>query len=161
MERFFFDKLLEWKDNIDRLVLLVRGARQVGKTYLIRELGKTFDNFIEINFEMDKDVAIFFDGSLDPVLIAEKISIFSGKPIVPGRTLLFFDEIQSCPNALRSLRFFYEKMSELHVVAAGSLLEFALSEIPSFGVGRIESLFLYPMTFFEFLNAMDEQQLVK
>ena len=161
MERFLFDKLLEWKRNEDRLALLVRGARQVGKTYLIRELGKTFDSFIEINFEMDTDVAKFFDGSLDPVIIAEKISLFSGKSIIPGKTLLFFDEIQACPNALRSLRFFYEKMPKLHVVAAGSLLEFALSEIPSFGVGRIESLFLYPMTFFEFLNSMGEKQLVR
>lgn len=161
MERIFFDKLLEWKANKDRIVLLVRGARQVGKTYLVRKLGETFDNFVEINFEMDKDVATFFNGSLDPANIVEKISIFSGKAITPGKTLLFFDEIQDCPNALRSLRFFCEKMPELHVVAAGSLLEFALSEIPSFGVGRIESLFLYPMTFFEFLGAIGENQLVK
>jgi len=161
MERIFFDKLLEWKRNKDRLVLLVRGARQVGKTFVVRELGKTFDSFVEINFEMETDVAKFFDGSLDPAIITEKISIFSGKAIIPGKTLLFFDEIQACPNAIRALRFFYEKMPDLHVVAAGSLLEFALSEIPSFGVGRIESLFLYPMTFFEFLNAVQEDSLVK
>ena len=161
MERILFDKLLEWKKAEDRLVLLVRGARQVGKTYIIRELGKTFENFIEINFEMDKDISRFFDGSLNPEIIAEKISLFSGKTIKPGKTLLFFDEIQACPNALRALRFFHEKMPELHVVAAGSLLEFALSKIPSFGVGRIESLFLYPMSFFEFLAAIGEKQFVK
>lgn len=161
MKRFFFDKLLEWKGNPDRLSLLVRGARQVGKTYLIRELGKTFTNFLEINFEMDSRPAKFFDDSLDPAIIIEKLSLLYGTKIIPGKTLLFFDEIQSCPNALRSLRFFHEKIPELHVISAGSLLEFAIAQIPSFGVGRIESLFLFPMTFFEFLDAIGEGQLIE
>ena len=160
MRRFFLKNLLDWKENPDRKALLVRGARQVGKTYLIRELGKTFSHFLEINFEMDQNAANFFNGSLDPVQIVEKLSLYYGAPIVADKTLLFFDEIQACPQALRSLRFFYEKMPKLHVVSAGSLLEFALAQIPSFGVGRIESLFLYPMTFFEFLEALGEGQLI-
>lgn len=161
MKRFFFDNLLEWKGNPNRLSLLVRGARQVGKTHLIRELGKTFTNFLEINFEMDSRPAKFFDDSLDPAIIIEKLSLLYGTKIIPGKTLLFFDEIQSCPNALRSLRFFHEKTPELHVISAGSLLEFAIAQIPSFGVGRIESLFLFPMTFFEFLDAIGEGQLIE
>ncbi len=160
MKRFFFDHLINWKDNSERKALLVRGARQVGKTYLIRELGKTFPHFVEINFEMDSSVANFFKGSLDPSQLIEKLSLYSGTPIVPGKTLLFFDEIQACPDALRSLRFFHENMPMLHVAAAGSLLEFALAQIPSFGVGRIESLFLYPMSFFEFLFAVGENKLI-
>ncbi|MHB1335478.1 MAG: ATP-binding protein [Candidatus Humimicrobiaceae bacterium] len=160
MQRFFLNNLLDWKENPDRKALLVRGARQVGKTYLIRELGKTFSHFLEINFEMDHATANFFNGSLDPVQIIEKLSLYYGAPIVAGKTLLFFDEIQACPQALRSLRFFYEKMPKLHVASAGSLLEFVIAQIPSFGVGRIESLFLYPMTFFEFLEALGEGQLV-
>jgi predicted AAA+ superfamily ATPase len=160
MQRFFLDNLLNWKQNPDRKALLVRGARQVGKTYLIRELGKTFSGFLEINFEMDPTAANFFNGPLDPVQIVEKLSLYYGTPITAGRTLLFFDEIQACPQALRSLRFFHEIMPKLHVISAGSLLEFAIAQIPSFGVGRIESLFLYPMTFFEFLEAIGEGQLV-
>lgn len=160
MRRFFLNNLFDWKKNPDRKALLVRGARQVGKTYLVRELGKTFSHFLEINFEMDQAVSNFFSGSLDPVQIVEKLSLYYGIPIGADKTLLFFDEIQACPQALRSLRFFYEKMPKLHVASAGSLLEFAIAQIPSFGVGRIESLFLYPMTFFEFLTALGEDQLV-
>ncbi|MCX6346992.1 MAG: AAA family ATPase, partial [Actinobacteria bacterium] len=134
MQRFFLNNLLDWKENPDRKALLVRGARQVGKTYIIRELGKTFSHFLEINFEMDHATANFFNDSLDPVQIIEKLSLYYGTPIVDGKTLLFFDEIQACPQALRSLRFFYEKMPKLHVASAGSLLEFAIAQIPSFGV---------------------------
>ncbi len=143
----------EWKSRVDRKVLLVRGARQVGKTYSIREFGKTFGSFIEINFEREPEVKTFFKGSLDPIGICQKIAIYKGMVFEPGASLLFFDEIQSCPDALRSLRFFFEQMPRLHVVAAGSMLEFALEQIPSFGVGRITSLFMYPMSFLEFLRA--------
>ena len=152
MKRLIDKELLSWKENRDRKVLLVRGARQVGKTFSIRQLGRTFKYFVEVNFEELKDVRIFFDGSLSPDEIIRKLSIYFNTPIIPSETLLFFDEIQACPNALQSLRFFYEKMRELHVVAAGSLLEFVLSEIASFGVGRIETFFMYPMTFAEFLE---------
>lgn len=159
MKRKINKDLLTWKKDLNRKVLLIRGARQVGKTYSVRELGKTFDHFVEVNFEELKDVRQFFENSLDPVEIVKKLSIYFNTPIQPGKTLLFFDEIQACPDALRSLRFFYEKMSALHVIAAGSLLEFTLSEIPSFGVGRIENLFMYPMTFAEFLTASDKDNL--
>jgi predicted AAA+ superfamily ATPase len=157
MKRLIDKELLAWKENKDRKVLLVRGARQVGKTFSIRQLGRSFKYFVEVNFEELKDVRVFFDGSLSPDEIVRNLSIYFSTPIIPSETLLFFDEIQACPNALQSLRFFYEKMRELHVVAAGSLLEFVLSEIASFGVGRIETFFMYPMSFTEFLeNSGDE-----
>jgi len=160
MKRRIEPHLLDWKASTERKVLLLRGARQVGKTYSIRKLGKTFPHFLEVNFEEDEQIAIFFRGSLNPDALCEKLSAYYAVPIIPGQTLLFFDEIQACPNALRALRFFHEKKSELHVAAAGSLLEFALSEIPSFGVGRITSLFLYPLSFAEFLEANGMTQLV-
>ncbi|MBI3277189.1 MAG: ATP-binding protein [Chlamydiae bacterium] len=146
-------ELLKWKDAKDRKVLLVRGARQVGKTFSIRNLGRHFEHFLEVNLEKEPKIHAIFDGTLDPKIINEKLSAYFGTPIILQKTLLFFDEIQACPNALRSLRFYYEEMPKLHVISAGSLLEFALSEIPSFGVGRISSIFMYPMTFSEFLWA--------
>lgn len=159
MERAVDKELTRWKQEEQRKVLLVRGARQVGKTYSIRKLGQGFENFVEVNFEEIPGVKTFFEKSLNPHELCEKLSIYFKKPLKPGQALLFLDEIQACPNAIRSLRFFYEKMPELHVVAAGSLLEFALEEIPSFAVGRIKSLFMYPMTFSEFLIAAGEDRL--
>jgi len=161
MERAVDQELTRWKQDQQRKVLLVRGARQVGKTYSIRKLGLGFKNFVEVNFEEIPGVKTFFEKSLNPHELCEKLSIYFKTPLKPGQTLLFLDEIQACPNAIRSLRFFYEKMPELHVVAAGSLLEFALEEIPSFAVGRIKSLFMYPMTFSEFLIAAGEERLEK
>ena len=138
---------------VGRKVLLVRGARQVGKTWSIRHLGRSFDVFLEFNFEEDPNLAGFFAGRLDPRFLCERLSAYAGRSAIPGRTLLFLDEIQACPNALRSLRFFQERMPELHVVAAGSLLEFALEEIPSFGVGRIEYRHMYPLSIQKFAVA--------
>ena len=155
------NKVLQaWKEEKRRKVLLVRGARQVGKTYSIREFGKSFDNYLEVNLEEEKQVHIFFQESLDPNKICENLSAFYDVPIIPGKTLLFIDELQSCIPAIQSLRFFYEKLPKLHVVAAGSLLEFALKELPTFGVGRIRSVFMYPLSFDEFLVANGEEQLL-
>jgi uncharacterized protein len=159
VERNIFLELKNWAKEEDRKPLLLRGARQVGKTYAVRELGKLFENFVEVNFEENDEVKLFFDSSLAPQHIVEQIAQYNGESIIPGKTLLFLDEIQACPNAIKALRFFYEKMPELHVIAAGSLLEFALSEIPSFGVGRISSIFMYPVSFFEFLDATGNQLL--
>jgi hypothetical protein len=161
MRRKVLSELKIWAKEKKRKPLLVRGARQVGKTYSVRVLGEEFENFVEINFEEDAEAKLFFNSSLTPKKITEQLSQYTGEGIVPGKTLLFLDEIQACPDALRSLRFFYEKMPELHVIAAGSLLEFALSEIPSFGVGRISSLFMYPVSFFEFLDATGNDKLRK
>ena len=154
--------LQAWSKEDGRKVLLLRGARQVGKSSAVRQLGKRFEYFLEVNFEEDREARIFFEGgSLSPQPICEQLAIRYGVPIVPGKTLLFFDEIQACIPAISALRFFYEKMPELHLVAAGSLLEFALEEIPSFGVGRITSMFMYPFSFYEFLGALGEDLLLQ
>ena len=154
MKRNIENPLLQWKDDPDRKALLVRGARQVGKTYSIRALGAGFTHFLEVNFEEEPAVKTFFSDSLNPEGICQKLSGYFDVPINAGKTLLFLDEIQTCPNALKSLRFFHEKAADLHVVAAGSLLEFAVDDLASFGVGRITSLFMYPMTFLEFLKVI-------
>ena len=147
-------ELEEWMVGIKHKPILLRGARQVGKSSAVRNLSKKFEYYVEVNFEEDKEVRKVFENSnLTPQLLCEKLASIYGIPIVEGKTLLFLDEIQSCIPAISSLRFFYEKMSGLHVIAAGSLLEFALEEIPSFGVGRIRSMFMYPFSFFEFLEA--------
>lgn len=155
MKRTVDTHLISWKNKPDRQVLLVRGARQTGKTYSIRELGKQFDSFLEVNFEEHPEIKPFFDGALTPQYLCEKLSGYFGAPIIPGKILLFFDEVQQCPNCLRSLRYFHEKMPQLHVAAAGSLLEFAIEDLPSFGVGRIISLFMFPLSFLEFLEATE------
>ena len=153
--------LIAWSQDAppDRKPLLLRGARQVGKSSAVRQLGKRFKHFIEINFDENKEVGNFFDSSLAPQDICDQLALYYHTPIIPGETLLFFDEIQSCRPALSKLRYFYERYAGLHVAAAGSLLEFALEEIPSFGVGRIRSLFMYPFAFDEFLTAMNEEAL--
>ena len=144
-----------------RQALLLRGARQVGKTFSVREFAKSFDNFLEINFLENFDYAKLFQGSsLSPEVIIPKIEAYFGVKIVEGKTLLFLDEIQACQEALLALRFFTEKAPNLHVVAAGSLLEFALSELPSFGVGRVTSLFMHPLSFCEFLESSDNNNLI-
>jgi hypothetical protein len=123
-------------------------------------LSRQFDHYLEVNFEEQRQVHKLFEGDLNPKELCENMSILYNVPIIPGKTLLFFDEVQACIPAISSLRFFYEKYPELHVIAAGSLLEFALAEIPSFGVGRIRSLFVYPLSFDEFLTAIGESQLL-
>lgn len=153
-------ELLEWKNNPMRKPLLLRGARQVGKSSAVRHFGKEFKYFAEVNFERHKAVKTFFQGDIDIRLIAQKIAKYINVPIEEGETLLFLDEIQECPEAIMALRFFKEDYPGLHVIAAGSLLEFTLQELPTYGVGRIHTLFMYPMTFDEFLKANDENGLI-
>jgi len=155
--------LLQWSNEKRRKPLMLRGARQIGKTTAVHNLGKKFQHFVEINFENKDHVAAktVFAQHSDPKIICGELAVLFGKPIVAGETLLFLDEIQSCTDAIAALRYFYEKMPELHVIAAGSLLEFALEEIPSFGVGRIESMFMYPFSFSEFLSANGYEMWVK
>jgi len=152
----------EWKNDDNHKPVLLRGARQCGKSSAVRNLAKKFDYFLEINFEEDKAARDMFENSnLTPQLLCEKLYAIYDVPIIAGKTLVFFDEIQACIPAISSLRFFYEKMPDLHVIAAGSLLEFSLEELPSFGVGRIRSLFMYPFSFAEFLEANGNSGLLK
>jgi hypothetical protein len=144
-----------------RKPLLVRGARQVGKSSTVRNLGKTFEYFIEVDFISNKSIHKLFESDINPIRIYEELSLFFNTPIIPNKTLVFFDEIQACIPAITSLRYFYEKVPEIHLVAAGSLLEFALEDLPSFGVGRVRSIYLYPFSFSEFLIALNERFLVQ
>ena len=146
-------KLLEWKDSARRKPLLIRGARQVGKSTAVRQLGKEFKYFVEINLESQPSIKQLFTKDIDVHRTCEAISATIGIPVVAGETLLFIDEIQVSQEAIMSLRYFKEDYPELHVIAAGSLLEFTLEELPSFGVGRIRSLYMYPFSFDEFLLA--------
>ena len=153
--------LLDWKNDVYKKPLLLRGARQVGKSSAVRHLGEQFDNYVEINFEENKAIARLFNQNLTVQQIVENLSVIYNTQIIEGKTLLFFDEIQSCIPAISSLRFFYEQLPDLHIIAAGSLLEFALAELPSFGVGRVRSMFLYPFSFDEFLAASGENLLLE
>ena len=142
---------------------MLRGARQTGKTSAVRNLSKKFKYYVEINFENKDNAAAqtVFAQHSNPQIISSELAALFGIPIEKGETLLFLDEIQNCTDAISSLRYFYEQMPELHVIAAGSLLEFALEEIPSFGVGRIDSMFMYPFSFNEFLCATGHETWTK
>ena len=131
----------------------------MGKTTAVRQLATQFDNLAEIDFNERQDIHYMFDGSYSPQEICQLLSIQLHTPIVAGKTLLFFDEIQACPQAINRLRYFYEKYPEQHLVAAGSLLEFVLETLPSYGVGRIRSIFMYPFSFEEFLWATGDEML--
>jgi uncharacterized protein len=162
MQRKIIDKLVEWKTSTGRKPLLIRGARQVGKTFSIIEFGKThFNGNIHLfNLEKNPDIHLIFEKNLDSNLILSELELVINKIIEPGKDLLFFDEIQECPKAITALRYFYEENPELHVIAAGSLLEFALKDI-SFPVGRLQMMFMHPMTFEEFLIANNKELLAE
>jgi uncharacterized protein len=151
MDRTIDAILLEWKDKTRRKPLLLRGARQTGKTYAVRKLGARFASFIEINFEREPRFAQLFAEDLNAEKILQDICALLQKQIVPGETLLFFDEIQVCPRAVVALRYFYETVPAVHVIAAGSLLEFEFQNL-SIPVGRVDFLYVRPFTFTEFLN---------
>lgn len=156
MRRNAENSLISWKNSPRRKPLILRGARQVGKTYLIKEFGKTFETFVTLNFEETISAHRIFEQDLDPHRILRDLSILTGKDIIPGKTLLFLDETQIVPNAITALRYFYEQIPDLHVIAAGSLIDFALASI-GIPVGRVSFLYLYPMSFMEFLDASGQK----
>ena len=160
MKRIIDYHLKEWKKRLSRKPLLVRGARQIGKTTAIRHLGVQFDNIVEINFELNPEYAAIFEKNLDPERIIQELYLITEQKIIPGKTLLFFDEIQQAPNAVKALRYFYEKIPELHVICAGSLLDFVIQEI-GLPVGRVSSLYMYPMSFIEFLYACNHVPIIE
>lgn len=158
MKRFIDDKLIRWKDKRRRKPLIIRGARQVGKTYAVKNFGKKhFSGLAVADLERNPDWHKIFNGNLDAGRICADLEILLKQKIIPGKTLLFIDEIQSCPNALKSLRYFYEELPNLHVVAAGSLLEFVMKDI-SFPVGRLQFVHLHPMCFSEYLMALGNDE---
>ena len=160
MNRDIIQLFIEWKNRKNRKPLIVRGARQVGKTYAVTEFAnKNFTNSVTINLEESPELKSIFKTN-NPVNIIQELSILKKTDITQGQTLLFIDEIQSCPEAIVSLRYFYEQMPQLHVIAAGSLLDHTLSEIQrSMPVGRVEFCYMHPMSFIEFLRALSENKL--
>ncbi len=162
MERDIMKKLVAWKDSPDRKPLLLTGVRQCGKTYVLKDFGnRYFEDTAYFSFEGNKGISSVFDYNLDPERILKELgSIIRGQEIIPGRTLLIFDEIQACPNAVTSLKYFCENKRELHIACAGSLLGVSVRRDGiSFPVGKVERLQMYPMTFAEFLCADGEQAL--
>lgn len=156
------DKYLsEWAARPAHKPILLRGARQVGKSTAVRHLGEQFKYYVEINLEKQPDYKMLFSRDLQVNRIVSQMAALCGIPIIPKETLLFLDEIQDCKEAIMALRFFKEDLPDLHVIAAGSLLEFVLDDIPTFGVGRIHSMYMFPMTFDEFLMANGESVLLE
>jgi hypothetical protein len=160
MKRLIDWHLRGWKEESKRKPLLLKGARQIGKTYSVRKLGMEFDSFVEINFELIPEAKTIFEKDLKPERIIWELYLLAKTKIVPGKTLLFFDEIQACPAAILALRYFYELMPDLHVIAAGSLLDFALEEV-GMPVGRVSMLYVYPLSFLEFIAAIGELPLIE
>ena len=161
MKRTIDPILQQWKDSRVRQPLLITGARQVGKTHSVTDFGKrAFENIVSVNFEEQPELSRCFS-DFDPKGIIDRLSILTHMTIHPGRTLLFLDEIQECPRAITSLRYFLEKLPELHVIGAGSLIEFALrAEDFRMPVGRVQSVYMYPMSFGEFLIATGDERLL-
>lgn len=160
MKRFIIEKLKEWKESKYRKPLILKGARQVGKTYILKQFGEeNYEGVAYFNFDHDEDLYNLFENTKDPKRILEQLSFIYGKAIMPEKTLIIFDEIQECPNALNALKYFYEEANEYHIACAGSLLGIRLSHT-SFPVGKVDFLNMYPMSFSEFLIADNAQNLV-
>ncbi len=160
MKRFILDELLKWKESKYRKPLILKGARQIGKTYILQQFGKeNYEGVAYFNFDHDEDLYNLFTNTKDPKRLLEQLAFIYGKAIIPGKTLIIFDEIQECPNALNSLKYFQEEANEYHIVCAGSLLGIRLSHT-SFPVGKVDFLNMYPMTFREFLLADNCENLV-
>ena len=156
MKRNAMQSLINWKNDPERKPLILRGARQVGKTWLMKEFGQTcYANYVYFNFDEEDELKSIFQANKNPHRIIELLSMISGEKIQPGETLILFDEIQECPEALNTLKYFKEKANEYHVVSAGSLLGTLLAQPKSYPVGMVNLLDIFPLTFDEFLEATD------
>lgn len=158
LERLITEQLLAWKNNKYRKPLILKGARQVGKTYSVLEFGKKyFDGALHvIDLEKQPGLHQIFEKDLEPKRILSELEVFLDKEIILGKDLLFIDEIQNCKKALSALRYFFEEIPKLHIIAAGSLIEFVLNDI-SFPVGRVQIMTMYPMNFYEYLNGLGKE----
>ena len=160
MKRDIYKQLVAWKKSPSRKPLIMKGARQVGKTYILEKFGAgEYDNVAYFNFEEDPDLNEFFTGRLAPEKIVEKLSIYLESQIVPEQTLIIFDEVQNSPETITSLKYFCEKAPEYHIAAAGSLLGVKVGQSAPFPVGKVNFLDFYPMSFGEFLDAVGKSQL--
>ena len=160
MKRLIDWHLRSWKEEKRRKPLLLKGARQIGKTYSVRQLGKSFTSFVEINFELVPQAKTLFEQDLQPERILWELGLLTNTTVVPGKTLLFLDEIQAAPQAILALRYFYELTPELHVIAAGSLLDFAIEQV-GIPVGGVNMLYVYPLSWnFSLPREMDSSSLL-
>ena len=156
------DELVEWKDSKNRKPLIFRGVRQCGKTYLLKEFAsKYYEDYIYLNFEKNPNYCSIFEKDLEPSRIIIEIEVLTGKKIIPNKTLIIFDEIQTCKKAVTSLKYFCEEKPEIHIASAGSLIGISLSKPESYPVGKVDIKYLYPMSFVEFLYANEEKRLVE
>ena len=156
MKRNAIQDLIKWKSSEDRKPMVLKGARQVGKTWLMKEFGQSqYDSYVYFNFDEEDELKSIFAANKNPHRVVELLSMISGKKILPEKTLIIFDEIQECPEALNTLKYFKEKANEYHVIAAGSLLGTLLAKPKSYPVGMVNLLDIYPLTFDEFLDAVD------
>ena len=156
IERNIMRQMTIWKDSPDRKPLILQGVRQVGKTWLLKRFGNEyFDDVAYFNFDRQVELKQFFETTKDPVRIIENLSLVHGKTILPKSSLVIFDEIQECNNALNALKYFYEETPEYVIACAGSLLGVAMSRGASFPVGKVDFLYIYPLTFSEFLAEAD------
>lgn len=159
MQRDIYKQLEEWKKSFRRKPLVLNGARQVGKTYALKHFGKTaYPSIAYLNFEKDERLRDYFADTLDPKELIKILSIHTEIDIEPNKTLIVFDEVQECPKALNSLKYFCEEANSYHVVAAGSLLGVKTAGEKGFPVGKVNFLHMYPMTFFEFLSAVGQNK---
>lgn len=157
LKRKAIELLNNWKNDSDRKPLILKGARQVGKTWLMKQFGEEhYEDYFYFNFDEEDDIASIFASNKDPFRIIELLGMIKGKKIEPEKHLIIFDEIQECPEALNSLKYFYEKANQYHVISAGSLLGTLLAQPKTYPVGKVNILNIYPMTFDEFLCAADE-----
>lgn len=163
MEREIINDLLKWKESKNRKPLIIHGARQVGKTYIVKKFGKKYyDNLIYVNFETNQELSSQISNSIDAKYVINKLELFYGEKIIPGKTLIFFDEIQANERALTSLKYFCEDAPEYHIIAAGSLLGIAINrENYSFPVGKVQMVNMYPLSFKEFLLAIGRENLIE
>ena len=156
MKRNALEALIRWKSSEDRKPMVLKGARQVGKTWLMKEFGRSaYDSFVYFNFDEEEELKSIFEANKNPQRIVELLSLIAGEKILPEKTLIIFDEIQECPPALNTLKYFKEKANDYHVIAAGSLLGTLLATPKSYPVGMVNLLDIYPLTFDEFLDATD------
>ncbi|MDR2162699.1 MAG: ATP-binding protein [Clostridiales Family XIII bacterium] len=162
MKRIIEQRLLEWKEDTKRKPLILRGVRQCGKTWALKDFGaRHYENTVYISFDENPEYCDFFAGPKDPSRILSNLSLYTKQPIHPGKTLLIFDEIQDCPNALGSLKYFHENHQGHHVACAGSLLGISIAGGSSFPVGKVDFLPVSPMTFTEFLMALGEDGMLE
>lgn len=157
VKRQALDLLIKWKNSKNRKPLVLKGARQVGKTWLIKEFGERFyDDYFYFNFDEEDELKSIFETNKDPFRIIELLGLIKGKKIYPEKDLIIFDEVQECPEALNCLKYFQEKAREYHIISAGSLLGTLLAKPKSYPVGKVNIINIYPLTFEEFLEASDK-----